>query len=99
MNILVYIPYGKEKAISRQMLCELTKLNDRDMRTEIAKARRINPILNAQDGKGYYQPLPEEIEEAKDFLRQESDRAKSIFYSLYSVRNWIKEKEANKHYA
>ena len=90
MDITEYIPYGKDNAVTRKYLCQITKLSDREMRKEIAKARRVTPILNSQDGKGYYQPNKEDYREVEDFIRQESKRAKSIFYNLKGAKDWIK---------
>ena len=91
MNITSYIPYGKENAIPRHKLVEITGFTDRKVRELIALERRNHVILNVQDGKGYYIPLPEEKADVKKFIKQETHRAKSIFWSLRAAKRAIKE--------
>ena len=91
MDITDFIPFGRKNAVTRKYLCMITGLDDRTLRNEIAKERRYIPILNSQDGKGYYQPTLEDAEEVKDFIRQETARAKSIFYALKGAKDWIKD--------
>ncbi len=63
MNILDYIPYGRENAISRVKLRQLTGLTDSKMRELIRQARHDVPIVNLQSGEGYFIPTKmEEIE-------------------------------------
>ena len=100
MEIRDLIPYGRENAVTRQTLCVLTGLNDRVIRNEITKLRRNIPILNLQDGSGYYMPRCDnesEMCELKRFINQESKRARSIFYSLKGAKEFLKENE--KHIA
>lgn len=55
MNIIDYIPEGREHGVSREKLCELTGLGDRAMREKIKEARlKGEVIVNLQDGAGYY---------------------------------------------
>ena len=96
-NILNYIPRGKENAISRARLREVTGLNDSVMRQEIAKARREACIINLQDGRGYY--LPTTIEEVDRFIAQEEHRAKSIFTNLSGARKYKKSLKGQMYFA
>lgn len=59
MDIVDYIPFGRKNAITRTRLRIVTGLNDRQIREQISQARRDTVILNMQDGKGYFRPLPE----------------------------------------
>ena len=77
MNIIDYIPYGKENAVSRKQLCTITGLPDRLMRREIERARKDYVILNI-DGSGYFQPTDKEKLLVERWLRQERSRSKSI---------------------
>ncbi len=86
-----YIPFGKENAVSRQYLSIATGMSDRKVRMQIAQARRDYPILNLSDGKGYYRPTAEEYLEAKQFYHQEIARAKSIFWSLFGLKRWLRK--------
>lgn len=90
MNILDHIPYGKDNAISRVQLIVATGYTDRKMRESIAQARRETPILNNQDGGGYYQPTEADKPLVERFVRQEERRAKSIFYSLKAARKFVR---------
>lgn len=91
MNIEDYIPYGKDKAVTRQELSIITGLNDRQLRKCISVARREHPILNLQNGKGYYMPTVGAWLEAEEFLKQETKRARSIFWGLRGTRKWLKK--------
>lgn len=59
MDIVDYIPFGRENAVTRAQLRSRTGIDDRTIRDMIADARRDTVILNMQDGKGYFRPLPE----------------------------------------
>jgi len=93
MKIINLIPYGKNNATTRTRLCELTKLSDRKIRDLIADARRDNAIINTQDGKGYYRPLPSDIDAVRQYLSQEEHRAKSIFWAMKGAKEWLKQKD------
>lgn len=86
MNILDYIPKGRENAISKEKLCQITGLGDRVVRNEIAKARRDVAILNLQDGRGYF--IPTTVEEVDTYIKQEEHRAKSIFVNLKGAKKY-----------
>ena len=68
MDIVDYIPFGRENAVTRAQLRSRTGIDDRAIRDMIATARRDTVILNMQDGKGYFRPLPED-----DVLEQEKN--------------------------
>jgi hypothetical protein len=78
MNIIDFIPYGKDNAISRKQLCTITGLPDRVMRHDIEKARQDYAILNAQDGSGYFRPAENESYLTERWLKQEHSREKSV---------------------
>ena len=56
LNILDYIKIGRENAITRSELSKQIGISDRQVRDLIHYARRDTPILNMQDGKGYFIP-------------------------------------------
>lgn len=91
MNILDYIPNGKDNAISRSALCQ--GLSDRKLREAIASERLKTPILNISDGSGYYRPLLTEKEEVKRYIEQEYSRLKSIARGLYVARAFYDDLE------
>jgi hypothetical protein len=77
MNIIDYIPFGRQNAISRRELCQLAGLPDRLMRREIERARKDYAILNI-DGSGYFRPTDGEMHLVERWLRQERSREKSV---------------------
>ena len=95
-DIADLIPVGHDNAVTRQELVMLTGFGDRQIRDMIAKARRDTPILNMQDGKGYYKPDmndPVDLAETNRFCEQETRRLKSIGWSLRGARQALKGKE------
>jgi len=88
MNIIDFIPYGRENAISRKRLSELSGLPDRAMRQQIEKERQIYTILNL-DGGGYFRPLPEEKPLVERWLRQERSRSQSIGNSSLGAEKFL----------
>lgn len=97
IKILNYIPKGRENAISRDKLRQLTGLTDSKMRDLIRQARHDVPIVNLQDGKGYY--IPTEVEEVDRFIAQEEKRAKSIFANLQSAKEYRKKIKGQMYFA
>ena len=80
MDVLEYIPFGKENAIKRSTLRDLLGVTDRDMRVLIAEARKEVPIINLQDGSGYYRPTDKE--ELYQYIMQENARAVKIIRNI-----------------
>ena len=91
IDIVNYIPIGRDNAISRQGLCIKTGLSDRKVRNMIKMARRNIVILNIQDGSGYFLPGVDDTALVRKFFKQEERRAKSIFWALKSARNYLNE--------
>lgn len=89
MNIIDFIPYGKENAINRKRLCTLSGMPDRVMRKQIEKERGEHAILNAQDGGGYFRPLPEEKPLVERWLRQERSRGRSVEQSTRGAEKFL----------
>lgn len=59
MNAADYINEGYENAMTRQDLVFLTGLSDRQVRMDIEEAfLHGDLVINLQDGKGYFKPLP-----------------------------------------
>lgn len=91
IDILKFIPIGKENAVTRETLSLALNTSDREIRKLIAQARRNQPIVNLQTGAGYY--LPTEKSEVLKFLNQETHRARSIFWSIKGCRDWLKNND------
>ena len=90
MDIVDYIPFGRENAVTRTQLRIMTGMNDRKIRDKISEARRDTVILNMQDSKGYFRPLPEERHLVEAYDKQETARLKSIGWSLKATRQMLK---------
>ena len=94
INITDYIPTGRENAIPRSDLARKVGVSDRKVRDLIHCARREVPILNMQDGKGYFKPDMNdetEVNLLRAYYNQENARLKSIGWSLLSARKALKE--------
>ena len=89
MNIVDYIPYGKENAITRAQLCNLTGLKDRVMRKCLEAARKETIILNAQDGKGYYRS--DEEYDLRRQLKQNISRGTAILQQNKLILSKLKD--------
>lgn len=93
MDILDFIPIGSKNARRRKHLRSITGLSDRLLRDAIHKARRKIPILNMQDGRGYFIP---DMNDKYDrwllvkYVRQEERRLKSIGWSLMAARKTLR---------
>lgn len=91
IDVTDYIGIGHENSITREDLCKLTNLTDREVRECISVARRNVPILNLQDGCGYFVPTKKEVAYLRKYIRQETKRAKSIFWSMRAARRELKK--------
>lgn len=89
MNIVDFIPYGQQNAISRQQLRNVTGLSDREMRKAIEHARQEHAILNAQDGSGYFRPSLNEKPLVVRWLRQERSRERAVNNSTIGAQKWL----------
>ena len=92
--LLLYMPVGKENAVSREYLSTVTGMSDRRVRNAIHEARREVLIVNLSGGKGYYiADMTKENErlELLQYFRQEESRLKSIGWALKPVRNELKK--------
>ena len=86
MEIINYIPHGKQNAVSRFQLVLMTGQSDRRVRKEISKAREEHVILSLENGSGYYQPTADDYPELRKYLNREESRAKSVFASIKKAR-------------
>ena len=84
------IPFGRDKAISREALTELLHTSDRVMRRMIQHAREEGLIiLNAQDGSGYFQSA--DLADMEAQYRQDTARAMAILKRRKHLRRILKE--------
>lgn len=86
MEIIDFIPHGREHAVSRKQLVLATGLSDRKVRKLIEKAREEFVILSLENGSGYYQPTKDDYPELKKYVKREDSRAKSIFHTVKKAK-------------
>lgn len=92
MDIMTFIPKGKENAIPRQELAYILRLPDRTVRKMIQDARdRGELILNDQSGAGYY--TSDDEGELKRQYRTNRNRALSILRQQRHIRRRLRELE------
>lgn len=93
MDITNFIGVGKENAVDRFRLMDLTGLPDRRVRKLIQEAReRGEIIINAQDGAGYY--ISDDISELRKQYHANKNRAMSILRQQKYLRRKIHEAES-----
>lgn len=90
VNIIDYIPFGKENAISRNELVRLTGLEDRAVRKLINKLRADGEIiLSSSHRAGYWRSdNPVEIEQ---YLRECDSRCKKLAITNRKIRQRLYE--------
>ena len=88
MNVLDYIPKGKENAVTSMELMNILKCSMRELRFMIANARNRGEVICSFSG-GYY--LPETKEELKESINFLQGKANSIYYVLRSQRKALEE--------
>lgn len=92
MDILKFIPVGHRNAVTRKQLCIRTGLSDRKVRELIEKAcTHEHPILNMQDGQGYFQPAENEISLVRLYRNQENSRTSSTRRRVKELDQYIKD--------
>lgn len=82
--VLDAIPFGKDRAVTREYLTAKTGLPDRQVRKAIEEIRRSHIVLNDQDGKGYYRSY--DLDDIERFYRQERARALAVLYRMKPMR-------------
>lgn len=88
-EIVNYIPYGHNNAISRQTLCSLTGMTDRTVRRKIEEARRAGALIeNEQDGRGYFQSI--NLDKIERQYKQDTARALAILARRSTARKILK---------
>lgn len=92
MDISMYIPHGKENAISRKALQDLTGFTDRENRALIERARMNGiPILSSSACSGYW--ISDEPSEINAFRREQANRAKKLMRMISALDSKIAELE------
>lgn len=83
------IPYGKDKAISREALAAKLGVTDRKARAYIEQARRAGYfIINDQDGSGYYRSA--DIADLERQYKRDRSQALALFARNKELRKTLK---------
>lgn len=86
MLVTDLIPYGHDNAVTRAELVARTGFTDRAIRMDINRSDEL--ILNLQDGKGYFKPLPEEGHLVAQWERLFKARIKDEYKRIVKARRW-----------
>lgn len=85
IDLLEYIPYGHENAISRAELSRLTGLPDREIRREIKRILQTGePVLSSSKQGGYWRS--DNPDEWAAFLRESENRTNTERRTTYKLR-------------
>ena len=91
LKIIDYIPVGHKNAVTRKQLVILTGLSDRKIRNMIQEeCNREHPILNMQDGKGYFQPAYDEMHLVRLYRVQENHRTLTNRKKVSEIDKYLK---------
>lgn len=96
MEVLKYIPEGRENAISREMLCKVTGMPDRAVRREIRRLRdKGEPILTDTEKGGYWMAGAGDYDyrEMLRYYRTLTAYIRSLHQLSRKYRQWLLEHE------
>lgn len=78
MSVLDYIPFGKQNAISRERLSELSGMGDRAVRKAIQALREDGEIiLSSSHGKGYWRS--DDASEIGQYIAENKSRIRKLY--------------------
>ncbi len=94
-TILNSIGTGEQHATHLEVIIHKTELKNREVRKCIETLRRSGSVI-ASNNKGYFKPATSE--ELQKYIKQETHRARSVFYTLKNARQLLQniEKKAYK---
>lgn len=83
------LKHGVENAVSGEYLCAYYGIEDRALRSFLHYARTNGvPVLSSTKHGGYY--LPKDQQEAQEFIKAQSNRAKACFASVKAAKEYVK---------
>ena len=91
--LTLFTNIGSKFSVSRKWLCHLTGMADRRMRNLLHEARKKIPILNLQNGKGYFIPDMNDEEDRKmlyRWVRQERSRIKELIIIVETAERTLR---------
>lgn len=89
-SVIAVIGKGKENSVDRGRLAELTGMCDRTNREKLEDVKPTVPVMNDQDGKGYYIATEDELQAALARYNREMKRAKKIMRGCGGLRILLK---------
>lgn len=96
-----HIPIGRENAVTRRQLCELTGMNDREVRRQISQLRSVDDgtelvIVSLSNGRGYYRSSnPDEI---RHFIAEMRKRNRMVFRTIRTAEQVAHRIEMGRQY-
>lgn len=96
-----HIPIGRENAVTRRQLCDLTGLSDREVRRQISQLRSVDDgtdmvIVSLSNGRGYYRTSnPDEI---RHFIAEMRKRNRMVFRTIRTAEQVAHRIEMDKQY-
>ena len=93
VDIVKYIPFGRENAIGRAELAMKVGCSDRTMRDLINAARKREVIVNIQNGSGYYRPTENDVGEVKKIQAARRKQGKRYFQRSATCQKVLKWSE------
>ena len=94
MEIVNFIPYGQENAISRLQLSIQTGRSDRDIRDMISEAMKKGSVIaTLVNGHGYYRPTVKDYPEAKKHVERTKAHLKNQAIANHSLAAWCEDVE------
>lgn len=88
MNLLQYIPIGKQNAITRAELSKITGISDRAIRQQIKDyVSKGIPVLSSSRHKGYW--IAENITEIEEYLNECDNRRNSLYITNMKLRQLL----------
>lgn len=95
-RILELIPYGKNKAIAKGTLVDLTGFNERKIRKIVSELRDYYVIVSSSGGKGFYRPTNRR--EVQEFIDENTRRAKKIFTMIQTAKRYMVNHQDQEHF-
>jgi chromosome segregation and condensation protein ScpB len=96
-----HIPVGRDNAVTRQRLCDITGLNDREVRRQISELRAKDDdsnlvIVSVSNGRGYFRSNnPDDI---RHFIAEMQKRNRMVYQAIKIAKRTLKRIENHKTY-
>lgn len=96
-----HIPIGRDNAITRQRLCDITGQNDREVRRQISELRAHDDetnlvIVSVSNGRGYYRS--DQPDDIRHFVAEMQKRNRMVYQAIKIAKRVLKRIENRKSY-